>query len=48
MAPAQSEPPNSLLGAVSGFRAGSGARAAVLQNPGAQEGEEQEVTLGKE
>lgn len=38
--------------AVSGFRAGSpvgsGARAAVLQNPGAQEGQDQEVTVRKE
>lgn len=49
MIPAQNYPPNSLLRVVSGFKACSptGSRA-VLQNPGAQEGEHQEVTVRKE
>lgn len=46
MVPAQQQPPNSGARAMSGFKAGSPARPAVIylvQNPSAQEGQDQEV-----
>lgn len=48
MVPAQQQPPNSLVRAVSGFRAGSPARGVViykLQNPSAQKEQDQDVTV---